>query len=413
LAALLHEVTLDKLTYGGDALGRLADGRAVFVRFALPGERVRIELTQEKEHFARGKLIEVVQPAPERIAPRCKHFGICGGCHYQHMPYEMQLSAKADILRDQLTRIGQIASPPVQGTVPSPQPWNYRNQVQFHLTPDGKLGYARDDAQAAAAPDVFAIEECHLPEEPINELWPRLELEATSGVQRVAIRAGSNAELMLALESSAAALPELEVEAGISVAHILDRDCVVLAGEDHVVMRVSGREFQVSAQAFFQVNTAVAEMMVQHVLAHVPDSSATVIDAYCGVGLFSAFLSGRCKRLIGIESSPAACHDFELNLEEFDNVELYEDLAEHALPALDIRAEVVLVDPPRAGLARAALDAIVKSAPRMLIYVSCDPATLARDLRRLIEAGYRLLKVTPFDLFPQTYHIESISILER
>ncbi|HMZ07715.1 MAG TPA: TRAM domain-containing protein, partial [Anaerolineales bacterium] len=149
-----HEITLEKLTYGGEAMGRLPDGRAVFVPFGLPGETVRIQLTQEKQNFARGEILEIIKPSPDRITAKCKHFfrpplpqgeglGVrpCGGCHYQNLPYEKQLTAKADILRDQLQRIGKIENPPVQATVASPNQWNYRNHVQFHLTDDGKVGY--------------------------------------------------------------------------------------------------------------------------------------------------------------------------------------------------------------------------------------------------------------------------------
>ena len=150
------DLQLEKLTYGGDAMGRLEDGRAVFVPFGLPGERVRVRLTEEKRNFARGEIVEILEASPQRILPRCKHFGVCGGCQYQNLPYEEQLKAKTEILRDQLRRIGKIENPPVQDMVPSPSPWNYRNHVQFHLTEEGKLGYVR-----AQTPAVFAIEECH------------------------------------------------------------------------------------------------------------------------------------------------------------------------------------------------------------------------------------------------------------
>ena len=135
------DLLLEKHTYGGDAMGRLDDGRAVFVPFGLPGERVRVRLTQEKRNFARGELVKVLEASSQRIIPRCKHFGVCGGCHYQNLPYEEQLLAKIEILRDQLIRIGKIENPPVQKMVASPNPWNYRNQVQFQLTRDGRFGY--------------------------------------------------------------------------------------------------------------------------------------------------------------------------------------------------------------------------------------------------------------------------------
>lgn len=402
------DLTLTTLTYGGDAMGRLPDSRAIFVPFGLPDERVHVRLTEEKRGFARGEIVEILQSAPERISPRCKHFGQCGGCHYQHLPYEKQLEAKAAILRDQLTRIGKIQNPPVKPTLASPDAWNYRNYVQFHLDAQGKLGF-----QAPNSNRVIPISECHLPESSINALWPQLEFESETGIERVSLRSGVDENLMLVLESDSPDAPEFEIEAGISVVHIFDEHAVVIAGEDHITMKVLGREFFVSAPSFFQVNTAIAEKMVQHLLDRLPTSQSVLLDVYCGVGLFSAFLAPKCKQLIGIEASESACENFVINLNEFDNVELYEDFAEDVLPALDVQPDIILVDPPRAGVEKEALDAIGKMNPKVIAYVSCDPSTLARDAARLMNDGYKLLDVTPFDLFPQTYHIESISIFEK
>jgi len=404
-----QEIILTTLTYGGDAMGRLEDGRAVFVPFGLPGERVRVRLTEEKRNFARGEVLEILEASPHRILPRCKHFGVCGGCHYQHLPYEEQLEAKTEILRDQLLRIGKLENPPVQKMVASASPWNYRNHVQFHLTEEGKLGYVK-----AQDPAVFAITECHLPEGSINSLWPQLEFEPGTNIERVSVRAGKEDDLMLALESDSPESPELEIEAGISVAHIFEEHTVVIAGNDHVNISVLERDFRVSAASFFQVNTAMAGKMVNHLMANLPvKQSDMLLEVYCGAGLFSAFFAPTCERVIGIEASPSACEDFSFNLDEFDNVELYEGLAEDVIPYLEAKPDFVLVDPPRAGLEKRVVDGILKLNPRFLAYVSCDPSTLARDAARLLNGGYHLKDVTPFDLFPQTYHIESISFFER
>ena len=404
-----QEIILTTLTYGGDAMGRLEDGRAVFIPFGLPGERVRVRLTEEKRNFARGEVLEILEASPHRILPRCKHFGVCGGCHYQHLPYEEQLEAKTEILRDQLLRIGKLENPPVQKMVASASPWNYRNHVQFHLTEEGKLGYVK-----AQDPAVFAITECHLPEGSINSLWPQLEFEPGTNIERVSVRAGKEDDLMLALESGSPESPELEIEAAISVAHIFEEHTVVIAGNDHVNISVLERDFRVSAASFFQVNTAMAGKMVNHLMANLPvKQSNTLLDVYCGAGLFSAFFAPTCERVIGIEASPSACEDFSFNLDEFDNVELYEGLAEDAIPHLEAKPDIVLVDPPRAGLEKRVVDGILKLNPRLIAYVSCDPSTLARDAARLLNGGYHLKDVTPFDLFPQTYHIESISFFER
>lgn len=411
----LHELTLTTLTYGGDAMGRLADGRAVFVPFGLPGEKVRVRLTEEKKNFARGEIVEFLEVSKNRITPKCKHFGECGGCHYQNLPYEKQLDIKTEIIRDQLTRIGKIENPPVQPMVACPSPWNYRNHIQFSLTTDGKLGFV--GAGLRPAPTVVLITECHLPEPALNNFWHQLEFEPKTDIERVSLRAGKDEELLLVLESVSPEPPELEIEADVSVAHIYDENTVIIAGNDHIVTRVLNRDFKVSAPSFFQVNTIMAGKMVQHLLEYLtiaPD--ATLLDVYCGVGLFSAFFASRCKRVIGIELSESSCEDFVVNLDEFDNVELYEGLAEDVLPELVKQIDslpFVIVDPPRAGLEKQVVDAIVELSPQIIAYVSCDPSTLARDAARLINGGYKLKTVTPFDLFPQTFHIESISIFER
>jgi 23S rRNA (uracil1939-C5)-methyltransferase len=206
----------------------------------------------------------------------------------------------------------------------------------------------------------------------------------------------------------------LELEAGLSVVHLLEDEAVVMAGDDHLIMLVNGKPFRVSAGAFFQVNTAMAKKMVSHLQEHLPVTQSTVmLDIFCGVGLFSAFFAGKVERLIGIETSPAACEDFTNNLDEYDNVELYQAPAETILTQMDVHPDIVIMDPPRSGLDKRVLEALLAMAPERMAYVSCDPSTLARDAGRLIAGGYRLMEVTPFDLFPQTYHIESISLFER
>jgi 23S rRNA (uracil1939-C5)-methyltransferase len=405
------DVALSTLVYGGDALGRLPDGRAVFVPFALPGEKVRVRVVEEKRGHVRAELVEVLQPSPERIAPRCLHFGYCGGCQYQHLPYQAQAQAKAAILRDQLERIGKLPNPPVQPTVPSPQPFYYRNYLQFHLDQNGRLGFHK-----ARSDSVFAIQECHLPEAGIATVWPQLDFEAIPDLERVGLRQGADDEMQLILTSSDLTPPDFTVEdLELSAVHLSEAGALVMAGSERVWMRVGEHEFQVSAGSFFQVNTPMAEAMVQHVLASLErlgklGPQSIVLDVYCGVGLFSAFLAPKTGRLIGIEEAPSAVEDFIANLDAYDHVEIYEDRAEAVLPHLDLKPQAILVDPPRAGLEPRALDAILALHPEALVYISCDPATLARDARRLTAGGYSLEQITPFDLFPQTAHIESISI---
>ncbi|GIV63289.1 MAG: 23S rRNA (uracil-5-)-methyltransferase RumA [Bellilinea sp.] len=404
------EVELLRHTFGGSSMGRLPDGRAVFVPYALPGERVWVELIEEKRGFARARLVEVLKASPQRIIPRCRHFGVCGGCHYQHLPYAEQLRVKSEVLREQLERIGGIGAPPLEAIQPSPREWHYRNTVQFHLDERGRLGY-----EAMGSNQVVAIEECFLPQPPLDEIWRQLDFEAGLGIERVGLRVGLDEEVLLTLEGQATELPALEVDLPISAVHLSPAGSLVLAGEDWLPMEVNGRLFRVSAESFFQINTAQAGAMVEYLQEALPlDQQTTLLDVYCGVGLFSAFLAERVARCIGVEVSPSACEDYAVNLDEYDHVELYMGAAEEVLAGLRLSGRLVVVlDPPRAGLDRRALDALVALQPEWIAYVSCDPATLARDLKRLVEQGYRLERIKPFDLFPQTYHIESISLLQR
>lgn len=402
-------VIFDKYSYGGESFGRLRDQRAVFVPFTIPGERVRIQLVEEKKGYARGVTLDVLEPSPDRIDPRCSHFTRCGGCHYQHIPYEVQLKAKTEILRDQLMRIGKLDAPPIQPIVPSPNPWNYRNYIQFHLTRDGRIGF-----QAPRSHEIIPIKECYLPEEVIDQIWPLLDLEPIPGLGRVSLRSGADDDLVVILESSDPAPFELIVDLPLSVIHTGPGGSLILAGDDHSFIEVADRSFRVSAGSFFQVNTPMAVKMVQHILdnLNIPED-AILVDAYCGVGLFSAFLAPLVKQVIGIESSPSACDDYVANLDEFDNVTLYEASVGDTLPTLESTPDIIILDPPRAGLDRKTMDGLLTLKPECITYISCDPATLSRDARRLVAGGYQPAQITPFDLFPQTYHIESISFWER
>lgn len=404
------DVTISTMTYGGEGLGRLGDGRAVFVPYVLPGEQVRVRLVEDRPRYARGELLEVLQPSPARIEPRCPHFRVCGGCHYQHIPYQDQLELKAGILADQLERIGGLSDLPVLPTIPAPQPWNYRNHIQFHLTQDGKLGYVGANARA-----IIPVRECHLPEDSLNAIWPQLDFDPIQELERVSLRAGMDDDFLLILESEDLLAPALSVEdLDLSVVHLSPAGVLVLAGSDFILLEVSGRLFHVSAPSFFQVNTPMAAAMVEHILGNVTlDPSHTVLEVYCGVGLFSAFIAPMVARLVGIESNPYACDDFVTNLNDFEHVELYQDDAEAVLNNITMEPDLILVDPPRSGLSKPVLQGLLAQGSSLIIYISCDPATLARDARHLSAGGYRLIQATPFDLFPQTYHIESISIWEK
>jgi len=405
----LHEVEIISLVYGGNGMGRLADGKAVFVPYVLPGEKVLVRLVDEQQRHAIAELVKVLEASDERVTPRCKHFMVCGGCHYQHLSYARQTAAKETILTEQLQRIGGIENPPVLPMIPAPDPWHYRNTVQFHISDKGKLGY-----QKFASHEIIEIEECHLPEAALNQMWPLVDMETVPGIQRLGMRCGANEDILLNFESDALDLPEISLDLPVSVVLQSPVDTIVAAGDDAVTITVAEQMFRVSAGSFFQVNTAQAEVMVKYLLSNLPLKDDTVLmDVYCGVGLFSVFLASRVKRLVGIEVSPSACEDFAYNLDPYQNVEIYQDAAENVIPNLDLTPDIVIVDPPRSGLHKAVIDAIAEKNIPFLAYVSCDPATLARDARRLIARGYSLDQIMPIDMFPQTYHVETVVLMSR
>jgi 23S rRNA (uracil1939-C5)-methyltransferase len=403
------ELLLTGLAYGGEALGRDSSGRMIFVPFALPGERALVEVVETHKRWARARLLEVLERSPDRIDPRCAHFTLCGGCHYQHMPYAAQLRAKRDIVKDQMARIGGFEDPPVADTVPSPSPWQYRNHMRFSLTSQGKLGFV-----TAASDRVFAVEECHLPEPPLADLWPRIELESIPGLTHIGVRAGAKDEQLIILHGEGNPEVEVHIELPASVVWLGPGGAAVLGGEGFLEIEVLERTFRVSAGSFFQVNTELTGELVRRALEVLEVQAGEVVfDLYAGVGLFSAALAERGVKVVAAEESPWACADFEVNLDEFDDVALYEAPVEQALPAIKQKPAAVLVDPPRGGLSRETLDLLLEAGPARLVYVSCDPATLARDGKRLAAAGYRLKSLAPIDLFPQTFHIESISRWQR
>ncbi len=409
------DLTLTTMSNGPDAIGRSA-GRAVFVPFTIPGESVRVEITEEKPTFARARLLEVLSPSPDRVAPVCRHFGVCGGCHWQHLSYPAQLKWKRQIVIDQLTRIGGIDAPAVLETVPSPDPFHYRNHVQYSQSPDGRLGFISVESVSSVVP----ISECAITRPEIMDLFAQLDIEKLD-VDQIAVRVGAEGDRMVAFESETGEPPDVELELPISVASVNGAgEALTMIGSDHLVHVINGRPFRVSAGSFFQVNTAQAESLARVVLdALALNGGETVFDLFCGVGLFTAFIAAKAARVVGVESSPSAIRDAEMNLDEFENVELYESPVELAIdpiartlphPHTPTR---ILLDPPRSGCDKTVTSALITLAAPRVVYVSCDPATLARDARRLIGGGYRLVSVQPLDMFPQTHHIETVAIFEK
>jgi 23S rRNA (uracil1939-C5)-methyltransferase len=403
------EVQLTGWAYGGEALGRAEDGRMVFAPFSIPGERVRGTLIEDRSHWARISPREWLKRSPDRIEPRCSHFSTCGGCHYQQIAYPQQLQVKADIVKEQLQRIGGFSEPPVMETIASPKPWNYRNHMRYQVLPSGELGFMRFSEQSP-----FAIDICHLQETGLEQVWHRIDIPEGSSVKQVGLRIGSDGDPMIILHSSLEQLNEVELDFPASIVWLDQQSWRVLAGDVAISFEIINHRFQVSPPSFFQVNSSILPLLVEQVLdALALEAGMLFFDLYAGVGLFSAFASDRGARVFAVEESASACFDFEINLQSCDDVWLYEAPVENALAAMDVSADVILVDPPRAGLSRAALDSILQQKADRLVYLSCDLGTFARDAKRLHAGGYELGRVTPIDLFPQTYHIETLSTWQR
>lgn len=407
------------MVYGGECLGRLPDGRAIFAPFVLPGELADVEITENKERFARGRVLELLEASPDRVTPPCPYFSFCGGCHYQHLGYAQQLSLKKGLVEDQLLRIGKFSDLPEIQITASPTPFGYRNQAQFHPTraedaeTTSRLGFKR-----AASDEVLPIEKCLLIPDEMNELLSQIEMDVDSGIARVGMRLDSEGEIMLVFEGEADEPPELFIDLPVSSTYLSpDGRSLNLGGNDALVYRVLGKEFLVSPESFFQVNLPVAQEMVSHVLTLIEGrENLSVLELYSGVGLFSRFLAPHAKSLTAIESSPSACFDFAGNLDEFENISLYEGAVESFLPEIleQIKpVDLVVLDPPRSGLHAKARQALIDLNPREIIYISCDPSTLARDLKQLCAAGYSLHSVRAFDIFPQTAHVETMTVLRR
>lgn len=403
------ELTLSGHAYLGSSFGRDSDGRVIFVPFSIPGERVRVEITESHKRWARGTVLELIEPSPDRIVPRCQHFADCGGCHYQHFPYHLQLEAKADVLRSQFQRIGGVSELPIKDQIPSPSPWHTRNHVQFSLDPNGKLGF-----RAAQSDRVVPIQECHLPEEEINTLWPVLDISPIPGLDRIALRQGNLHERMIILHSSEDPDIEMEITFPASVVWQSEDKFSVLAGEQFIQTTILGREYKISAGSFFQVHSRLTPTLVNLVIDALKiNEGSRIYDLYAGVGLFSAFIAEAGASVTAVELSSWASSDFTHNLKEFDTVELHESAVEDAIHNLAPNPDAVLVDPPRAGLGLDVVQGIIELSPSRIVYVSCDPTTLARDSKALDEGGYNLQNIHLIDLFPQTFHIETVSLWEK
>jgi 23S rRNA (uracil1939-C5)-methyltransferase len=409
----LIEVRLTAMAHGGSALGR-SGGQVIFVPYAIPGETVRVELVESHARWARADLIEIVEPSPYRVEPPCPYFGPgkCGGCQFQHIAYEAQAEFKQEVVADQLWRVGGLSDVPVEELIGAAEPWAYRNHVQFHLTPEGRLGFLTADTH-----HVVPVEECLITDSLLDDLWAALDMEWPQ-LFRLSMRCGSaTGDRMAIFELDHYEDFDIEVDFPVScVVMLADGEAVVLMGNGHLVDHVAGHDFRISAGSFFQVNTAGAEALVAVVRDSLaPGGDEVLVDLYCGVGLFGLSLADEVRHLIGIELDPSAASDFVHNAQGLDQtkIELLEGKAQAVLSRLSEAVDLLVLDPPRSGAGKEVVREIARLEPRRIAYVSCDPATLARDARHLVDHGYALQTVQPVDLFPQTYHVEAVATFTR
>jgi 23S rRNA (uracil1939-C5)-methyltransferase len=408
----LVTLKLTQMAHGGPAMGRY-QGKVFFVPYALPGETVGVEIETSKKGWARARLREVIEPSPERTTPACPHFGpdACGGCQWQHIDYPAQLHYKTDVVRDQLARLAGLNDAPVRPARAVGDPWGYRNHVQLHSSPDG-LGYVSADGER-----VEPIDTCPIMHPLISELYGELDIEIEN-LERLSLRAGDNTGQQLVIFETSDDEPfELMVDLPISCALMLgDGTPVTLVGNDYLFERVAGYQYRVSAGSFFQVNTGGAEALIESVAGYLaPRPHQALLDLYCGVGLFSIALATRVAQVIAVEASPVAAADAHFNVEAagLDNVQVINHDVAQALTALDERIHAVIADPPRNGCGPDVVRRLASLRSERFVYVACDPATLARDARVIVESGYSLVEVQPLDLFPQTYHIECVALFVR
>jgi tRNA/tmRNA/rRNA uracil-C5-methylase (TrmA/RlmC/RlmD family) len=415
------ELTLYGFTHGGEAVGRRPDGKVCFVPHAIPGERVRVQVTDERKSWSRGALVEVLDPSPDRVAPPCPYArpGVCGGCSLQHVRPQRQAELLRQVVVDQLERIGHIDEPPVTGTR-RPHPGDglgYRNRARFSIDRQGRLGFHRQGSD-----EVVHIDRCPLLTEQAHA--SRVEAgDEWSGAESVTARADESGHGMIEVVPGAAALPALP--AGERSVVLVDAVGAVhaLRGSSELQHRVGDATFAVSATSFFQPSVAGAAVLVEEVLAAARVSPGDrVLDLYCGVGLFSHALSEAGATVTAVEAHPVAVADARRNLASEDVDVLEDDAAAVAARFADSTGDpeqtarpfdTVVLDPPRRGAGPELCTDLGRLAPARVVYVACDPAALARDAGSLVGLGFRLTRVVPVDQFTHTGHVEAVATFLR
>ena len=392
------DVTVEKLVYGGDGLARL-DGRVVFTPFVLPGERVNVRAEREKPGLIHACTVKIIEPSASRVAALCPVFGRCGGCHYQHAPYADQLAAKRAILEEELRRLGKI-TPPEEIAIVAGDPWGYRNRLRLRVE-KGRLGYLemRSHKMCAIAQCPIASPKLNQVIETLNRMlrdpkWPRM-------VRSIDVFTAETSVQLNLTETDRPVARRFFEWCGENIAGMVES-----------ALDYNG-QYRVSRGSFFQVNRFLVDRLVEAAVAGAEGDSA--FDLYAGVGLFAPALASRFARVIAVESGSAAARDLQFNAERagLANVRVEARIVEEFLQEQARPADFVLLDPPRAGVGKEVVRRLVELQPRQVVLVACDPATLARDLAGLIANGYAIVRMAMVDLFPQTYHLETVVLLQR
>lgn len=442
------ELDINSINHGGKGVGRY-QGLAVFVPYTLPGEKVLAKVTGMKKNYALAEVQAILEPASNRTQAPCVAFQSCGGCQLQHQDYQEHLAMKRQLVKDNLTRVAKLENVIVHPTLGMASPWGYRNKVHFQVKEQNgglTLGFYAEGSHSLVAVDrcLLVDHELITVAQKVESLANKYQItpydwQAQKGqLRHILLRKGLvTGEIMVVLVTSGEKIPndlllakELmnNNEKIVSVIRninnstgriVLGEESLVLGGRKHIWERLGDLTFAVSATSFFQVNPRQAEVLYQKALDYAGLSGQEqVIDLYCGVGSLSLFLAKKAKKVIGVEVVAEAILDAKRNAElnKICNAQFLAGKTEEILPKMGqkgIKAEVLVLDPPRKGCEKGALDAIAQLGPEKIIYVSCDPGTLARDLRILADQGYQTLEVQPVDMFPWTNHVEAVILLQR
>ncbi|GAA3467116.1 class I SAM-dependent RNA methyltransferase [Nonomuraea roseola] len=409
------ELEVGPVAHGGWCVAR-HEGRVVFVRHALPGERVVAEITEETTRFLRADAVEILEASPDRVTPPCPYAGpgMCGGCDWQHATLEAQRALKASVVAEQLSRLAGITRDVLVEEVPGAKDGlGWRTRVQFAATREGVLGFRKHRSH-----DIQPVDACLIAHPSVEEVGVETHTWRNSmGVEVIASSGGEHAVVIAPKPRSSVAVPPLEAPASILVNQGKGRT-EPRHGSGMLHEQVGDRVFQVTGSGFWQVHPGAAETLLDAVLSYAaPEPGEWALDLYCGVGLFAAGLAeavGPSGAVFGVESEAAAVRDARANLRDLPWAQVERGRVEDALDRFEIeRADLVVVDPPRSGLGREVVTRIASLEASRVVYVSCDPATLARDLAWFAELGYGLTDLRAFDAFPMTHHVECVALLAR